>query len=133
MPPAYGEVAQGSAVPATVKIACALTWGFSGLVALLYLGMLLALVFAQDRMVDFVLDSPEWQRSKLDGDVLLPVLWVGCLMFLGWSLGAAPARVVLLAPAQLGPVAARCERGGDPVGRVPRVPLRRTAPGGGRV
>ncbi len=88
MPPAYGEVAQSSAVPATVKIACALTWGFSGLVAMLYLGMLLALVFAQDRMVDFVLDSPEWQRSRLDGDVLLPVLWVGCLMFLGWSVGA---------------------------------------------
>ena len=35
-----------------------------------------------------MLDSPEWQRANLDSDLLVPVLWVGCLMFLGWSLGA---------------------------------------------
>ncbi len=86
--PTYDQVARGSAVPVTVKIACVLTWVFSGLVALLYLGMLLALIFVQDRIVDLVLDSPRWQSSNLDQDVLLPVLWLGCLMFLAWSLSA---------------------------------------------
>jgi hypothetical protein len=75
-------------VPATVKIACVLTWVFSGLVALLYAAMLVVLVAAQDRIVDAVLDSPEWQRTDLDSGVLVPVLWFGCLMFLGWALGA---------------------------------------------
>ncbi len=88
VPPSYDEVARGSAVPVTVKIACFLTWAFSGLVALLYVGMLLALIVAEDRIVDFVLDSPEWQRADLQADLLVPVLWVGCLMFLGWSVGA---------------------------------------------
>ena len=32
--------------------------------------------------------SPEWQRANLQPDMLVPVLWLGCLMFLGWSLGA---------------------------------------------
>ncbi len=88
VPPTYDEVTRGSAVPVTVKIACFLTWGFSGVVALLYAAMLLALIVAQDRIVDLVLDSPGWQRADLDADLLVPVLWVGCLMFLGWSVGA---------------------------------------------
>lgn len=88
LPPTYDEVTRGASVPVTVKISCFLTWVFSGLVALLYAGMLLALVFAEDRIVDYVLDSPEWQRADLDSDLLVPVLWVGCLLFLGWSLGA---------------------------------------------
>jgi len=88
IPPTYDEVTRGAAVPVTVKIACFLTWVFSGVVALLYVGMLLALILAQDRMVDFVLDSPGWQRADLEADLLVPVLWVGCLIFLGWSVGA---------------------------------------------
>jgi hypothetical protein len=86
-PPAYAEP-RGSAVPVTVKVACILTWVFSGMVALMYAGMLVALVVAQDRIVDYVVQQPAWQRSELEQGVLVPVLWVGCLMFLGWSLGA---------------------------------------------
>lgn len=87
-PPPYAAMADGNAVPITVKVACLLTWVFSGVVALLYAGMLVALVAAQDRIVDYVVDQPAWQRSDLDPSALVPVLWIGCLMFLGWAVGA---------------------------------------------
>ena len=47
-------------MPAAVKIACILTWVFSGLVALMYAGVLVALIAVQDQIVDYVVDSPEW-------------------------------------------------------------------------
>ena len=56
-----------AAVPAGVKIACILTWVFSGLVALMYAVVLVALIVAQDQIVDYVVDSPEWQRANLAG------------------------------------------------------------------
>ncbi len=77
-----------SVVPVTVKIACVLTWVFSGVVAMLYAAMLVLLLAAPDRLVDMVVATPEWGRSNLDADLLLPVLWIGVLMFLGWTLGA---------------------------------------------
>ncbi len=88
VPPPYAAVGRVSAVPVTVKIACVLTWVFSGVVALLYLGLMVVLVVAQDRMVDYVVKVPEWERANLDQGMILPVLWFGCLLFLGWSLGA---------------------------------------------
>jgi hypothetical protein len=88
LPPAYAATAPVTSRPVGVTIACVVTWVFSGLVALLYTGMLVALVAAQDRIVRFVVDSPEWQRANLDQGVLVPVLWVGCLLFLGWALAA---------------------------------------------
>jgi hypothetical protein len=75
-------------MPMQVRVACLLTWVFAGSVALLYAVMLLVLVAARDEVVDYVLQSPEWQRAEIDRDLLVPVLWVGCLMFLGWSVGA---------------------------------------------
>ena len=77
-----------SAVPVPVKIACILTWVFSGLVALMYAGVLVALIAVRDQIVDYVVDTPEWQRSELQQDILVPVLWLGVLMFLGWAVGA---------------------------------------------
>lgn len=76
------------AVPRSVKVACVLTWVFSGVVALLYAAMLVALAAAQDRIIDYFTRTPEWERSNLDPDMLLPALWLGGLMFLGWALGA---------------------------------------------
>ncbi len=87
-PPGVAPGGAPSAVPASVKIACILTWVFSGVVALMYAGVLVALIVWQDQIVEYVVDSPEWQRSNLQEDILVPVLWLGCLMFLGWSLGA---------------------------------------------
>ncbi len=87
-PVGWGQVPVGDAVPPMVKVACLLTWGFSGVVALTYAAMVLALAVAQDAIVDFVVSSPEWQRAGLSGDLLLPVLWTGSLMFLAWSGGA---------------------------------------------
>jgi hypothetical protein len=88
MPPTYAQVTQGDAVPVTVKVACVLTWVFSGVVSLMYAGVLVVLAADQDRMVDYIVKAPEWQRANLDQDLLVPVLWVACLMFLAWSLGA---------------------------------------------
>ncbi len=80
--------ADPSAVPVPVKIACALTWVFSGLVALTYTGVLVALVVVQDQIVDYVVDSPEWKQANLPQDLLVPALWIAVLMFLVWALGA---------------------------------------------
>jgi len=76
------------AMPATVKAACILTWVFSGMVALLYAGMLVVLALAQDRIVDEVVSTPAWERSNLGRDVLVPALWIGALLFLAWAVGA---------------------------------------------
>ncbi len=51
-------------MPGIVKIACVLTWVFSGLVALLYVVMLFVLVVAKDEIVDYVTGLPEWQHSN---------------------------------------------------------------------
>ncbi len=77
-----------SAVPVPVKIACVLTWVFSGLVALTYAGVLVALIAAKDQIVDYVVDSPEWKQANLPQDLLVPALWLAVLLFLGWALGA---------------------------------------------
>ncbi len=76
------------AIPATVKAACILTWVFSGMVALLYAGMLVFLAVAQDRVIDAVVKTPAWERANIEQDVLVPALWLGTLLFLGWAVGA---------------------------------------------
>jgi hypothetical protein len=75
-------------VPVPVKVACLLTWVFAGVVALMYAVVLGALVVAKDQVVDYVVSSPEWDRANLDSDLILPVLWLGCLMFFAWAAGA---------------------------------------------
>ena len=80
--------ADPSAVPVPVKIACALTWVFSGLVALTYAGVLVALIAVQDQIVEYVVDSPEWKRANLPQDLLVPALWLAVLLFLAWAVGA---------------------------------------------
>lgn len=87
-PMAHAEVVPSEAVPVTVKVACVLTWVFSGMVALMYAGALVVLAADQSRMVGYVTKSGEWQRANLDPNLLAPVLWIGCLLFLGWALGA---------------------------------------------
>lgn len=87
-PSAYAPFASKPPVPAQVRIACFLTWGFSGLVALMYVGVLAFLVIDQDQLVRLLTESPAWTQAGLDESLLVPVLWIGCLMFLGWALGA---------------------------------------------
>ena len=65
-----------------------LTWVFSGLVALVYVALLFVLVVAKNDIVDYVTGLPEWQQSSISPDMLMPVLWVGSLLFLAWSVGA---------------------------------------------
>jgi hypothetical protein len=64
------------------------TWVFSGLVALVYVALLFVLVVARNDIVDYVTGLPEWQQSSISSDMLLPVLWLGSLLFLAWSVGA---------------------------------------------
>ena len=86
--PWAATVTPAGPVPVPVKVACFLTWVFAGAVALMYAVLLVVLVVARGQIVDLVEKSPAWEQSNLQQDMLLPVLWVGCLMFLGWSLGA---------------------------------------------
>jgi hypothetical protein len=87
--PAYPfEAPAASPVPGQVKMACILTWVFSGVVALLYLAALAALVVDRQPIVDRVVTSPTWRDSGLADDMLLPMLWLGVLLFLAWSVGA---------------------------------------------
>ena len=65
-----------------------LTWAFSGLVAMVYVVMLFVLVVAKDEIVDYVTGLPAWQQSNIQPDMLMPVLWLGSLLFLAWSVGA---------------------------------------------
>lgn len=74
--------------PASVRLACFLTWGFSGLVSLLYLAALVALLVNRSAISDRVVDSPAWKNAGLPDDALVPMLWFGVLLFLAWSLGA---------------------------------------------
>jgi hypothetical protein len=87
-PIGYEQSAAPVAVPMIVKVACVLTWVFSGVVALLYVVLLFVLVVAKDQIVDYVTGLPEWQQSNIQPDVLMPVLWVGSLLFLAWAVGA---------------------------------------------
>jgi hypothetical protein len=71
-----------------VKLACILTWIFSGIVALTYLGAMAVLLLSPETVTDPILESEAWRDAAIDRDLLLPVLWVGSLMFLGWAVGA---------------------------------------------
>jgi amino acid transporter len=87
-PIGYQQPAVSVSVPMIVRVACVLTWVFAGVVALLYVVLLFVLVIAKDDIVDYVTGLPEWQQSNIKPDLLMPVLWVGSLMFLGWAVGA---------------------------------------------
>jgi hypothetical protein len=86
--PPIGATATPLSVPMIVKVACVLTWVFSGVVSLVYVVMLFVLVVAKDDIVDYVTGLPEWQDSNIQTSLLLPVLWIGSLLFLAWAVGA---------------------------------------------
>lgn len=91
VPPSYGGPAgprPRGPVPAPVKLACVLTWIFSGIVALTYLGAMAVLLFSPETVTDPIVESEAWREAAIDRDLLVPVLWVGSLMFLGWAVGA---------------------------------------------
>lgn len=90
-PAAYPASPAASArppVPGTVLFACVVTWLFAGVVALLYALMLVVLVVDRQWIVDRVVASPAWTEAGLKRELLVPVLWLGCVMFLGWSVSA---------------------------------------------
>jgi hypothetical protein len=75
-------------VPTPVRVACLLTWTFSGSVALMYLAGVVALLVDRAAIVNRVVDTPAWRDAGVDKDLLVPLLWFGVLLFLAWSLGA---------------------------------------------
>lgn len=86
--PAAPVTAVPPPVPASVRVACILTWLFAGVVALLYAILLVVLLADSQWIVDQVTASPAWTQAGLKQEMLLPVLWLGCLMFLAWSVSA---------------------------------------------
>ena len=76
------------AVPGPVKVACVLTWVFSGVVVLLYLAALVILATDRASIVDRVVSSPEWKKAGLGADVVTPMLWAGIVLFIAWGVGA---------------------------------------------
>ena len=81
-PPADREV------PTPVKLACSLTWAFSGTLALLYLVILGWLAIDPEGLRTLVADSPEWKRVNMSADVIVPGLWLSTLVVLAWTVGA---------------------------------------------
>lgn len=82
-------------VPTQVKVACLLTWVFSGGLTALYGLAVLMLVAAPDRLLDAIRDTPEWQRANLPEDVLLPGLWLATLVVLAWTVSACVLAVLV--------------------------------------
>ena len=82
-------------MPTQVKVACLLTWVFSGGLTVLYGLAVLMLVAAPDRLLDAIRDTPEWQRANLPEDVLLPGLWLATLVVLAWTVSACVLAVLV--------------------------------------
>lgn len=83
------------AVPTPVKVACLLTWVFSGGLTVLYGIAVLVLIATPDRLLEVIRDTPEWQRANLPEDVLLPGLWLATLVVLAWTISACVLAVLV--------------------------------------
>lgn len=73
--------------PAQVRLACILTWVFSGLTALGYLAVLIALTVDSNALIDRLKESPSWQ-SSFDEETVVTVAAVVSVVFVVWSLAA---------------------------------------------
>ncbi len=82
------RVAEEVGVPPGVKLACLLTWVFSGLVVLAHLGFAAVLVADPDGLVDYLVKQPAWEQFDVPRDVLLPAMWVYAVGMVLWSLAA---------------------------------------------
>ncbi len=90
-PPGYAPgwpTSAADARPAPVRVACLVTWVFTGIVVLLYLFAVVALVVDRQAIVDRVVDSPTWRDAGLSDESLVPLLWLGVTMFLAWGVAA---------------------------------------------
>lgn len=91
-PPAYGPgpvlPPPSGEVPAPVRIACFLTWGFSLVTAGLYLLIGVALLVDRGRMLDLLRDNPTVRDSKLDDDQLVTVIVTVSALVVLWCLAA---------------------------------------------
>lgn len=104
-------------VPSQVRIACLLTWVFSGLAALLYLGVALAVLISPTTLMTEIEKNPMLQNTEVSHETLRWLLFVVSLGFLGWCLatgvlallvwrGHGWARYVLVGSAGVAAVAA---------------------------
>ncbi len=83
-------------VPRPVTIACLVTAIFSGVVAALYLVVLVVLVATPDAVLDPLRDSPQWQQALEDAQVsvadvesvLLPSMIIVLVLSVLWAVGA---------------------------------------------
>jgi hypothetical protein len=74
--------------PVTVTIAAALTWVFAGITLLGYTLIILALVAAQDQLIDALQSEPQFQELGLPTRDFLAVLWTMCAVVMVWCVAA---------------------------------------------
>lgn len=74
--------------PAQVRTACILAWVFSGVTALGYLALLIAIAVDSGWVMDRVKESPGWDPSY-DDDVVLTGAVIMGVLFLLWCVAAA--------------------------------------------
>ncbi|MCX6396759.1 MAG: hypothetical protein NTV23_09765 [Propionibacteriales bacterium] len=97
--PAY-DASTGSAVPLShqelrprqVRNACLITWVFSGLTAIGYLAVLVAVSIDSQAMIDMVTESPAWDPSYDEG-IIVGAAVAGSILMLLWCAAVAVVAV----------------------------------------
>jgi hypothetical protein len=77
-----------SAVPPAVRLACLLTWVFSGLTGAMYLVVIVGLAVNRDGIVDLVRDNPSIRDAGLSDSELVGALIAVSAMVVLWCLAA---------------------------------------------
>jgi hypothetical protein len=77
--------------PRQVRLACILTWVFSGITALGFLVLLTAVVVDQQGLIDLVKANPDWDPAY--DDVIVKAAVIGSIVFLLWCAGVSVVAV----------------------------------------
>ena len=117
-----------AAVPAPVRVACLLTWVFSGSVALMYLAAAVALVVDRAAIVDRVVATPAWRDTGIERRRARAAAVVRRAAVPGLEPRRDGAGLLHLASPRLGALPAGGQRRGRPAGRRGRLPGRDPAP-----
>ena len=90
-PPGYAGYQQTPVAPTRprqVRNACLVTWIFTGVTALVYLGMLVVVAVDQQALIDLVTENPAWDPSY-DEDLIVTAAVVGSVAFLIWCVAVS--------------------------------------------
>jgi hypothetical protein len=85
---AHPPAAVGSKPPYAVRLACALTWIFSGLTAIAYLVVIVGLAVDRGKILDLVRDNPGVRDTSLTDGELVGALVAASAVVILWCLAA---------------------------------------------